>query len=215
MNTSYRKRKLLNSVRKCSQCGRRILEQGYLVENRLSHIMRKDRICYDCAFWQDLADYPPKHLEIVGNVAMKICPVADRRNKTILLGGKGKMRFFMRENWRVFQSNDIWIIGTVPERFRKLFEPTAVEISREAFCKLQSNHKKCNARACFDRYNCFRYNLELEKDGPFNKIPVNWPKRGERCRYFIDMDNFYINTQIANYGKKNQTTGGQMSENHG
>lgn len=191
-------RKMLNGIRFCKCCGARMLFQGYDIQHRLAHIMNRETICYDCAFWQDIREYPPEHMEIVGNKCMKIYPVADKKDKSLILGGKGKMRYFIRNDNTVFQSNDIWFIGIVPERFRKDFKPTAKEITQKAFKKLLKNSLKCKARGCFDRYHCFRYNLELERNGAFNSVSLNWNVGDEHCKFFIDLDNIYIDDSSVN-----------------
>lgn len=185
-------RKILNGIRFCKYCGSRMLFQGYNIQHRLTYIMNRDTICYTCAFWQDILEYPPECMEIIGNKCMKIYPVADKKDKSLILGGKGKMRYFVRHDLSVFQSNDIWLIGMIPENFRDRLKPTAKEITQKTFTKLQRNPMKCKARGCFDRYHCLRYNLELENNGAFNSVPLKWKVGDEHCKFFIDIDNSYI-----------------------
>ncbi len=192
------KRKLLNGIKFCKYCGARMLLQGYDTQHRLAHIMNRETICYDCAFWLDIREFPPEYMEIVGDKCMKVCPVADKKDKSLILGGKGRMRYFIRNDNTVIQSNDIWLIGIIPERFRKDFKPTAKEITLKAFNKLLKNSKKCKARGCFDRYHCFRYDLTLEKNGAFNSIPFKWNAGDEHCKFFIDLDSVYIDDSSVN-----------------
>lgn len=204
------KRRLLNGMRFCKSCGARILLQGYDSQHRLTHIMDKKMICYECAFWQDILNYPPEHIEIIGGKCLKVYPVGDKRDKTLILGGNGKMRYFMRQDESIFQSNDIWNIGIIPQHFANKFQPTAIEITQRAYHQLKQNKKKCQARACLDRYHCFRYNRELERNcGPYNSIPPKWKIGDEHCGSFINLNNILNdessvdqNTQIS-YGKKN------------
>lgn len=184
--------KILRGVKFCTCCGARILFQGYDTKQRLSHIMKKEMVCYDCAYWQDIIEYPPQYMEIIGNRCMKICPLADKKDKTLILGGRGKRRYFVRPDLTVFESNDIWLIGIIPERFREQLKPTAREITPITYKKLNRNHSRCKARGCFDRYHCLRYNLELETDGAFNSVPQNWKPGDEHCKFFIELDKAYI-----------------------
>ena len=180
---------LLNSIKYCKQCGVRILLHGYNDNNRLNHIMKKKSICYDCAYWNNLLNHPPEYFEVIGNTCLRIHPVVETKDKSMILGGKGKTRYFIRPDKTLFKSNDIWSIGKIPERFSAQFKKTATEISKRAFFKLSTNNKKCKARACFDRYDCWRYDIDLEKEkGPYNNIPPKWKKGGEHCRYFIGFD---------------------------
>ena len=182
------KQKLLNGVRFCTKCGARMLFQGYDTQFRLAHIMQRRQICYDCAYWEDLKEFPLENMEVIGNKCYRIGPVADRKDKSLILGGKGKMHYFMRPDWSVFRSNDIWLIGTIPERFRSEFAQTAVEVTIRVYRQLNRNNKKCKARGCLDRYHCLRYNIELEKNGPFNTVPATWNVGDEHCGFFINKD---------------------------
>lgn len=192
------KLKMLNGIRFCTYCGARMLLQGYDTQHRLAHIMKQEGICYTCAFWRDIQDYPPEHLEIIGHKCLKVCPVADKKDKALILGGKGKMRYFIREDFTTFQSNDIWLIGIIPEIFLGDFKSTAKEITQKTFKKLQRNGQKCKSRGCFDRYHCLRYDLALECDGAFNSVPLKWNAGDERCKFFINLDNAYIDDSSVN-----------------
>lgn len=183
------RQRLLNGVQACKCCGTRMLLQGYNTRNRITHIIQKQKVCYECAFWKDIIEYPPQYLEVIGNKCLKIYPIANKKDKTLILGGKGKMRYFARSDYSVFQSNDIWTIGTIPDRFIAALRPTAVEVTLKAYRQLLHNSKKCQARACLDRYHCFRYNLELEQEtGPYNFIPANWKIGNEHCKSFISFN---------------------------
>lgn len=179
--------KMLLSTTFCTKCGSRIFIQGFNKEHRLSYIMKRDKVCYDCAFWEDIIEYPPKYTEVVGTKCIKICPGISKKELGVTLGGKGKTRYFMRPDMSLLCSNDIWNIGEIPERFRDKLKPTLTEITEKAYKQLTRNDKLCQARACFDRYHCFRYNIALEKeDGPYNTVPQNWRIGNEHCGFRID-----------------------------
>lgn len=190
-------RKVLKSFKKCSLCGNRIFSQGYTDKDELTKVMEEKSLCYQCAFWGQLIAERPEHLEIIDTECLKIFPCVPgemKRDKTIRLGGKGKRRYFMRSDLSVFESNDIWRVGTVPERFRSELKPTAIEITKKAFNQLRSNDRKCKSRACFDRYQCFRFDLSLEQDqmGAYNHPPDTWEIGGEHCKYFLDKDKVFV-----------------------
>ena len=181
------KSRLLNGVRLCGCCGARVLLQGYHTKSRLAYIMKKEGICHDCAFWKDIAAYPPENMEVIGNVCMRICPSADGKDRSLTLGGGGRRRFFMRPDRSVFESNDVWTIGKIPQRFQPWFKTTAVEIPSSLYKRLSKNRRVCQSRACLDRYDCIRYNLALEEEkGPYNKVPSGWKSGDEHCGFFID-----------------------------
>ena len=181
-------KRLFSHIGRCNCCGIKILLHGYDSQDRLNRIMRQRNICYECAYWQDIIDYPPEYLEVINNRCLRIHPVADKKDKTLILGGKGKMRYFMRPDKSLVQSNDIWTIGIIPDRFLNKFQPTVVEITLKAYRQLKRTTKICNARACLDRYHCFRYTTDLEKgeSGPYNSIPPKWKVGDEHCKFFIN-----------------------------
>lgn len=192
------KARLLGGIKFCKICGTRILMQGYNPQNRLAHIMSSKQICYECAFWEDLIAYPPEYMEIVGNKCMRIMPMVQTKDKSIILGGKGKKRYFIRPDWSLFMSNDIWIISTIPQFFQKKLLPTATEISKSLYERLLKNNKRCQAIACFDRYKCLRYKNELEVNGAYNKVPAKWKPGNEYCKYFINIDNLTPDERSVN-----------------
>ena len=163
--------------------------QGYNIRSHITHIMKKNNVCYECAFWEELIAYPPEYMEVINQQCLRLHPVANKKDKTLTLGGKGKMRYFMRTDGSLIQSNDIWTIGTIPERFISQLPTTAVEITLKAYRQLKKSSKKCYARGCMDRYHCFRYDRALENDekGSFNAIPPKWNVGDEHCGFFINI----------------------------
>lgn len=183
-------RRLMNGIRRCSKCDQRILMQGYNINKHIGELMDKYCICYECAFWQELIDYPHSDMEVIGNQCLKVGGVENKWNKTLILGGNGVMRYFMRPDFSTFQSNDIWLIGTIPERFRQYLPPTAVEITSKAYNQLNRNNKRCQARGCMDRYDCVRFDLKLEEQrGPANIVPDSWRVGDEHCGFRIGFEN--------------------------
>ena len=186
MNTGSR---ILSKLTYCKLCGSKIWMQGYNIQSHITHIMKKNNVCYECAFWEELIAYPPEYMEVINQQCLRLHPVANKKDKTLILGGKGKMRYFMRTDGSLIQSNDIWTIGTIPERFISQLPTTAVEITLKAYRQLKKSSKKCYARGCMDRYDCFRYDRALENDekGSFNAIPPKWNVGDEHCVFFINI----------------------------
>lgn len=205
-------RRLLNGVRRCGNCNKRILMQGYNINKHIGELMDKCCICYECAFWQELIDYPHADMEVVGNQCLKVGGVENKWNKVLILGGKGVMRYFMRLDFSTFRSNDVWLIGTIPERFRKQIPPTAIEITSKAYNQLNRNNKRCLARGCMDRYNCVRFDLSLEdKKGAANTVPDSWKVGDEHCGFRIGFENI-INDERNILPKHNSQTNEQIDE---
>ena len=92
----------------------------------------------------------------------------------------------------LIKSNNIWHQGEIPEHFRKQLPDTANFLSLITYTKLSNDPHKCHAKGCWDRYNCLRYNLSCERDGPFNKIPANHTIGDENCPSFININELKI-----------------------
>lgn len=190
--------KTLSKIRVCSKCGVRLLDAGHDRHHRLYKRMTDENLCHECAYWLDLIESPGEYLEVIDGVCYRIYPMADKRDCTVLLGGKGIRRFFARKDLTPFESNDIWLVGAVPQRFIEHFPDTAFEITRYGFNRLSVNHKRCKARLCFDRYHCLRYMTELESNGPLNEIPNNWRVGNEHCPPFINKAKALLNKNPNN-----------------
>ena len=168
-------------------CGARLPVRGYDENTKIGATTSKKQLCYDCAYWSRMMKHPPKNLEVMDGYCLTLEGIYDKSDKTLLLGGKGKIRYFMRKDHTLVCSNDIWHIGRVPERFLEHFPDTITEISKNTYMKLKRFDKPCQSKSCLDRYRCLRYRVEEEKD-PYNSIPKNWKAGGERCLYFIDRE---------------------------
>lgn len=203
-------RKILKGLQVCQSCGNKIFLQGYS-DHRLTRLMQTNKICYECAYWKDIIEFPPTHLEIINGKCYRIYPEVEEKDPSILLGGKGKMRYFMREDMKPFKSNDVWLIGVIPQRFLPQFPPTAFEIDKRVYNLISNNTRRCQAVGCMDRYLCIRYRLEFEDYGknPFNKVPNNWKAGDEHCKFFINRQS--IKTDDSNVTKNPNPNGRKIT----
>lgn len=184
------KSRMLGGLKRCSCCGTRILFQGYNENHRLSKLMEKQTICFDCAYWQEMKDYPPLNSFVVNNQILKILPEVIYKDNTMMLGGRGKRRYFIKTDGELLKSNDVWLIANIPPKYQKSFRPTAFELTGDLYRKLKRNPLRCKSKGCYDRYRCARYKRIIEQDsGPFNQVPKSWRIGNERCRYFVDLIN--------------------------
>ena len=60
--------------------------QGYDADGRLTSMMDKKGICFECAYWQDLINYPPRNLEVLGKKALEVHPPSDKKTNHYILG---------------------------------------------------------------------------------------------------------------------------------
>lgn len=152
----------------------------------LYKLMHDRQLCFSCAFWTDKIENPPAGKEVIGGHHYTVHPTA-KRPDNLLRGFMGKEFFIRRFDGTLIKSNNVWHQGEIPERFRKQLPDTAVFIPMMTYQKLEKDDHKCYAKGCWDRYNCFRYDLSCEKDGAFNQIPSNHKVGDERCPSFINI----------------------------
>ena len=182
---------LMSYVRKCSVCNKKFIKiDRTATDGDLSSYVEERKMCYECAFWSDFIEKPkPNGLQVVNGVCYLVLPFIEKPTIFMLLGGGGKKRFFVSKERKVFKSNDVWLIGTIPAQFRDKLPDTGWFCDRRVYGKLLSFNRMCKEIGCFDRYKCFRFRTELElQNGPFNTIPDDWITGGEHCGFFINTD---------------------------
>jgi len=189
-------RGIFKGMKRCVCCNGKYFMDGYDEKDKIVRLMVKEGICYNCAYWKTIIKSPPQYMEVVNNQCLRIFPKVEKKDKSMILGGQGKVRYFMRPDLSVTKSNDIWVIGKVPEVFRDKLPNTMVEITQKGYTRLNvsKNKNKCSARGCFDRYHCVRYRIELENDhiGAYNQVPPAWKVGNERCKFFINKNEITI-----------------------
>ncbi|MDC2372779.1 hypothetical protein [Bacteroides ovatus] len=154
-------------------------------------IMSKRNVCSNCAFWMDKIAHPDIGNEVIGSHYYIVYPFVKRPNN-VIKGSEGKEFYIRRFDGTLIKSNNIWHQGEIPEHFRKQLPDTANFLSLITYTKLSNDSHKCHAKGCWDRYNCLRYNLSCERDGPFNKIPANHTIGDENCPSFININELKI-----------------------
>lgn len=148
----------------------------------------RPQCCPDCAAWRRLADSKPDNLEIAGGVAYKVNPYTKKKWGTIL-GGKGKIHYFLKKDLSLTISNDVWKVGEIPQPFRDELKDTGWWVTNKKYADRCARGKiRCKSRMCYNRYRClwFDYTSEFEK-GPFNFIPKDYVVGTEKCSSFVDV----------------------------
>lgn len=149
--------------------------------------MSRDNVCAKCAYWMDKIKHPDVGREIIGGHYFIVHPFVKRPNN-VIKGTEGK-EFYIRENdGTLIKSNNVWCQGEIPVYFRNELLDTANFLSLITYTKLHNDPHTCYAKGCWDRYHCLRYNLECERDGPFNKVPANHIIGSEKCPSFINVN---------------------------
>lgn len=184
---------IIKRVRVCSECGKKFV---YLSTNDYSgeyykNISQKG-MCFECAYWESLANADNEHIQVADGVCYRILPYVENPDMFTILGGNGVVRYFVTKDFNTVKSNDVWMIGRVPERFRKYFPDTGWFCHKRIYKRILNFNLKCSEAGCFDRYKCLRFRTEIElRNGPYNKVPDNWKKGDEHCSKFTDTDLVY------------------------
>lgn len=189
---------VLNKFIRCTRCGRNVLKMNVSKKDKVAYYANQNSLCYECAYWMDLMSNPLPYMEISKGVCYQLLPVQDSSDKSVQLGGDGKIRYFMRKDLSVIRSNDIWKVGKVPISFLDVMPDTVVEITKRMYNQLLRSKNRCKARGCLNRYMCVRYRIELENDsrGAFNEVPEDWNPKNERCGWFINKNNIIDESNV-------------------
>lgn len=175
----------------CSICGATDDMNGYDEHCNLLQDMIAQRICHQCAYWNNIINNPPINMEIIGGNVYIANPFVHRPLQTIK-GHFGKEFYIRRHDKSILRINNLWNLGKIPERFRKYLPDTANFLSLMTYQKLSKDTHECHAKGCWDRYHCLRYNLQTEKDGSFNSVPASHHIGDEHCPSFINVNELKI-----------------------
>ena len=168
---------------KCKLCENEDDYSLYNPDGEIFKIMVSDHVCYHCAYWMNIIKNPPIHYEVIDGLFFEVFPSAVRPFNRIM-GGLGIEYYIRRFDGTLVKSNNIHVKGYVPEHFKDKFPDTAEFMDLIEFQKLKNHPKKCPSKGCYERYNCIRYDTDLEADGPFNTVPEH--EIGKyRCPQFI------------------------------
>lgn len=171
----------------CNICGVIDDINSYDTECHLFQYMKQRHICHSCAYWLDIIENPPLNMEVI-NGGVYIANPFVHRPLQVIKGNFGKEFYILKDDMKINRVNNLWKLGDVPERFLEYFQDTAHFLSLMSYQKICKSNHRCYAKGCWDRYQCVRYNMEAEKDGPFNVIPTNYQVGGECCPSFININ---------------------------
>lgn len=178
------------STQTCSCCGTPFELDGFYPSNKLTKKMKAENICFSCAFWKDKIDDPPVNREIIDGQYYIFNPWGKARN----IQGYGSCAMYIVKNdGDIKRSNNVYYQGQVPDCFKDLLPNTAKFITKMAYINIKKRLGfKCQAKGCWDRYHCFWYNTEIEKEnGPWNTIPASHRPGEEQCESFINKNDIY------------------------
>lgn len=175
----------------CVCCGRLLELDSFNLKEPLVQRMKQENLCFCCAFWKDKIDNPLPDREIINGEHYVFHEWVLK--KEYFLGFGGRPKYIIKEDGTVKKSNNVWYQGKVPLHFREQLPDTAKFITEQAYNQINKNMNfQCRAKGCWDRYNCFWYRIEIEKDkGSWNLVPDDHIPGEEHCESFIDKDKIY------------------------
>lgn len=173
----------------CSNCGK-VEPLICLTQSPIAQLIRKEKLCYECAFWMQYAKTPYKDGAIVNGCLYKFSPTHESTKRKCL-----KNKFFAVDVWTkelVYSSQRPQFMAKVPARFKKQFPDKYKFISLRTYKILRERHNECLSKGCWDRYYCYWYNAsKAEPSTPWNEIPHYHKSGGEGCESFIDKTTMY------------------------
>lgn len=167
----------------CSVCGA-VYELGmYRCRPEIHNIMQSHSICFTCAFWKKILNKEVDYAIVDGQ-----CYLVNQEPKKVQLttNARSDCKYLMNENFHTRCLGSVQLYGAVPQHLRPFLPDEGIFVSRKIYYKGLSGYWKCNRKGCWDRYHCLRYDLNIEKDGPWNTVPENHIIGDEDCYSFID-----------------------------
>lgn len=180
---------VLTNRNTCTKCGRVGYFNYYTSNSDVCRLMHSKKLCWKCAYWENIKINPPEGFEIIDDCCYQVLPYIDNPTADMILGGNGETKYLLKNNGEVIKSNDIWLVAKIPNKYIHEFVPTAWVIPKKLYTKAKKSSHKCYAKGCMDRYHCFRYvyQQEFTEDGPFNHVPLDWIVGSERCPAFLNI----------------------------
>lgn len=174
------KEDFINSpIHHCSLCGKQIDLRSYDIKSDFVKFMLSHKLCFECAFWEYYSDYLANDPTIIDGACYLVS-----KNRSYLKPS----HIFTKT--REMITVDKVMIGKLPEKLKQQYHNNAIFVDLNTYLRLHDKVFLCYAKGCWDRYHCALYNMELERDGPWNEIPKNHTPGQENCESFIDKSNF-------------------------
>lgn len=175
----------------CSCCGLPTNVDDFDQRAPLTILMRKEQLCFTCAFWKDKIAHPHPDREIINGSHYVFHKWLSKPQH--FQGFGGKTMYILKNDGTVKRSNNVWFQGDVPDKFKPQLPDTAKFITKAAYYKIKENvNFSCNKKGCWDRYNCFFYHPEkMDSHGVWNEIPESHKPGDECCELFLNKDSVF------------------------
>lgn len=157
--------------------------------------MWQERVCFDCAYWNNWLHYPEPNTIIVSGNLYHLDKPLEKPSKIRLSQLKHCKYMLVVNTHDVYVCTGLTLRGRIPNAWKNILPNQYVFITRDEYY-LISNYEAthCSSKGCFDRYHCFWYNAQLtEPFGPWNVIPSDYRVGSEMCPSFINKHKLYDN----------------------
>lgn len=172
----------------CAQCHKEFELEPYINNPEILKVMREHSICFTCAFWKPIINKKLDYTVVDGK-----CYLINQTPIGLTTQDRfTKRHYLMNADFKTKYLGIIRFFGDVPDYLRELLPDEGIFVSRKIFYKALSGFWKCNCKGCWDRYHCLRYDINIEKDGPWNTVPDDHIIGDEGCYSFIDKKIFSL-----------------------
>lgn len=169
----------------CDICNRQIPDIGLNAASPLYERIISNSLCPECAFWNYIVNNKTENLIRVFRKCYRVLPFQPSPPPGAILGNNGKRMYFLTTSGAPIMSNDVWFVGTVPERFAHHLPDNAYRINLKAYNRLLKREGKCRDYQCPDRYRCFFYNWKEEST--YTPIPQDHIPGTTECNDFLPL----------------------------
>ena len=167
----------MSNLFKCSLCGAQENKSFYRSVNSISELIKKEYLCFSCAFWTDMINNPIRDGCIYKSCYYKALPTDDPI--------KGLVCWVFEIKTHQVKQVKLVSYGKIPSNFLPALSNEYRVITQKTLEEINSS--RCFSKGCLDRYTCMRYELWKEKR-PFNKVPKNYIAGTEKCYQFINQN---------------------------
>lgn len=128
----------------CVICGKASQPESYC-ESSIKRLMRVRKLCFDCAFWTDLAKEhatDPNWFRIGSTSYIAASRLAEGQHAKRVWGkGFGGEEFFVQTHeGRLVRTDNLWHQGTMPDWLRKEYPSNARILTAEEYKLLKGEH---------------------------------------------------------------------------
>lgn len=104
------------------------------IESKLTKIMRKEKCCFTCAFWEDKSLVKDENTFIVnGEHYHSDKPYVDKSIIKGFLGFGGRDFYLKKEDGTILHANNLWFQGEIPDAFKDKLKDNAVFTTEEEY----------------------------------------------------------------------------------